>query len=197
MKRMWILMAGILILGFMAGNAGAARSGGAFNFCAPYGGDLLTLDPQRSPNTNDLLVTMNIHRSLYGWDPQKNQPKIELGEKVDVSADGLVYRIALKKNIKFHNGRGLTVDDIIWSYERIMSPKIASPSARFVRVIKGARDYEEGKANRISGLRKIDDYTLEITMDKPVDPSYSLYEGGTAILPREEVEKRGDGFGSD
>ena len=197
MKRTWILMAAILLSAFLVGNAGATRSGGAFNFCAPYGGDLLTLDPQRSPNTNDLLVTMNIHRSLYGWDPQKNQPKLELGEKVDVSADGLVYRIDLKKNIKFHNGRGLTVDDIIWSYERIMSPKIASPSARFVRVIKGARDYEEGKANLISGLRKIDDYTLEITMDKPVDPSYSLYEGGTAILPREEVEKRGDGFGSD
>ena len=197
MKKTWVFLAVIILTAFMAGNAGATRSGGAFNFCAPYGGDLLTLDPQRSPNTNDLLVTMNIHRSLYGWDPQKNQPKLELGEKVEVSADGLVYRIALRKNIKFHNGRGLKVDDIIWSYERIMSPKVASPSARFVRVIKGARDYEEGKADRIAGLRKIDDYTLEITMDRPVDPSYSLYEGGTAILPREEVEKKGEGFGSD
>jgi len=46
-------------------------------------------------------------------------------------------------------------------------------------------------------LRKIDDYTLEITMDKPVEPSYTLYEGGTAILPKEEVEKKGDAFGSD
>ena len=197
MKKPWFLLAALLLTGVLAGNAWAARSGGAFNFCAPYGGDLLTLDPQRSPNTNDLLVTMNVHRSLYSWDPEKNHPKLELGEKVDISADGLVYRLALKKNIKFHNGRKLTVDDIIWSYERIMSPKVASPSARFVRVIKGARDFEEGKAKNIAGLRKIDDYTLEITMDKPVEPSYTLYEGGTAILPKEEVEKKGDAFGSD
>jgi len=197
MKKLSLLMAVLFLTAVISGKASAARSGGAFNFCAPYGGDLLTLDPQRSPNTNDLLVTMNIHRSLYGWDPEKNQPTLELGEKVDISADGLVYRIALKKNIKFHHGRKLTVDDLVWSYERIMSPKMASPSARFVRVIKGARDFEEGKAKSISGLKKIDDYTLEITMDKPLDPSYSLYEGGTAILPKEEVEKRGDAFGSD
>ena len=187
----------LLLLGVLPGASWAARSGGTFNFVVPYGGDVFTLDAHRTPNTNDIIVTMNIHRSLYSWDDAHNRPKLELGEKVEVSPDGLVYKIALRKNVKFHNGRGMTADDIIWSYERIMNPKVASPSARFVRVIKGAREYEEGKTNRISGLRKIDDYTLEITMDKPVDPSYTLYEGGTAILPREEVEKKGDGFGTD
>ncbi|MCX5917357.1 MAG: ABC transporter substrate-binding protein [Deltaproteobacteria bacterium] len=197
MRKIAILLAGILLCGFMAGEVGAARSGGTFNFCAPYGGDLLTLDPHRATATNDMLVIMNLHRSLYAWDPDNNHPKLELGEKVEASADGLVYRIHLKKNVKFHNGRRLTAEDIIWSYERVMSPKTTSASARFVRVIKGAKGYEDGKANKISGLRKIDDATLEITMENPVDPSYNLYEVGTAILPREEVEKKGDGFGSD
>ena len=100
MKKSSLLLAVLFLVGGLSGNAWAARSGGAFNFCAPYGGDLLTLDPQRSPNTNDLMVTMNIHRSLYSWDPEKNRPKLELGEKVDVSADGLVYRIALEKEYK-------------------------------------------------------------------------------------------------
>jgi peptide/nickel transport system substrate-binding protein len=197
MRKALMFMTIILLLGFIAGEALAARSGGAFNFCAPYGGDLLTLDPHKGTRVNDMLVMLNLHRSLYSWDPENNRPKLELGEKADVSADGLVYRIHLKKNVKFHNGRRMTADDVVWSYERIMSPKTASASARFVRVIKGAKDYEDGKANRISGLRKIDDATLEITMENPVDPSYTLYEVGTAILPREEVEKRGDGFGSD
>jgi peptide/nickel transport system substrate-binding protein len=122
---------------------------------------------------------------------------LELGEKVEAFSNGLVYRISLRKNIKFHNGRKVTADDVIWSYERIMSPKTASASARFVRVIKGAKDYEDGKADKISGLRKIDNFTLEITMENPVDPAFTLYEIGTAILPREEVEKKGDDFGSD
>ncbi len=197
MRKIAILLAGILLCGFMAGEAGAARSGGTFNFCAPYGGDLLTLDAHKGQRVNDMIVAMSLNSSLYSWDPENNRPKLELGEKADVSPDGLVYRIHLKKNVKFHNGRGMTADDVIWSYERIMSPKVASASARFVRVIKGAKDYEEGKADKISGLRKIDKFTLEITMETPIDPAFTLYEIGTAILPREEVEKKGDDFGSD
>ena len=197
MRKAGILAAGVLLWGIMAGEAAAQRSGGTFNFCAPYGGDLSTLDAHRSPAAQDLLVAMNIHRSLYSWDPQNNSPKLELGERVKASSDGFTYRISLRKDIKFHNGRKVKVDDVIWSYERIMSPRTASPSAPFVRVIKGARDYEEGRANKISGLQKLDDTTLEITMDRPLDPSYTLHDAGAAILPREEVEKKGDAFGLD
>ena len=196
-KKTGIILAALILCGVTAVEAMAARPGGTFHFCAPYGGDLLTLDPHRATATNDMLVIMNLHRGLYRWDPDNNRPRLDLGEKVEVSADGLVYRVHLKKNVKFHNGRGMTAEDVIWSYERVMSPKAPSASARFVRVIKGARDYEEGKANRISGLRKIDDATLEITMASPVDPAYTLHEGGTSVLPREEVEKKGDGFGSE
>src|SRR5512135_3394454 len=191
MRKAFLVMAVILFLGVMAGEAAATRSGGTFNFCVPYGGDVLTLDPHKGARVNDMIVALSLHRSLYSWDPENNRPKLELGEKADVSPDGLVYRIHLKKNVKFHNGRGMTADDVIWSYERIMSPKTASASARFVRVIKGAKDYEDGKADKISGLRKIDNFTLEITMENPVDPAYTLYEIGTGILPREEVEKKG------
>ena len=198
MRRLYVACAAALVvLGLMAGVASAARSGGTFNFVLPYGGDVLTLDAHKTPNTNDQIVTININRSLYSWDENANRPKLELGEKVDVSADGLTYKIALRKGVKFHNGRQMTADDIIWSYERVMNAKTASPAARYVRIIKGAKDFEEGKAPKIAGLRKVDDFTLEIVMDRPVDPAYSLYEGGTAILPKEEVEKKGDAFGAE
>jgi len=196
MKRFCVAWAVVLLLlGTWAGVGDAARSGGTFNFVLPYGGDVLTLDAHKTPNTNDQIVTININRSLYSWDETANRPKLELGEKVDVSADGLTYRIALRKNVKFHNGRQMTADDIIWSYERVM--KIKSPAARYIRIIKGAKDFEEEKAPKIAGLRKIDNFTLELTMEQPVDPAYTLYEGGTAILPKEEVEKRGDAFGTE
>jgi peptide/nickel transport system substrate-binding protein len=196
MKKLCVIgVTVVLLTGVWAGVGSAARSGGTFNFVLPYGGDVLTLDAHKTPNTNDQIVTININRSLYSWDESANRPKLELGEKVDVSADGLTYKIALRKNVKFHNGRQMTADDIIWSYERVM--KIKSPAARYVRIIKGAKDFEEDKAPRIAGLRKIDNFTLEIGMEQPVDPAYSLYEGGTAILPKEDVEKKGDAFGSD
>ena len=166
MKKTHVVgLVALVFLGVLPGMGWTARPGGTFNFVVPYGGDVLTLDPHRTPNTNDWIVTMNIHRSLYSWDDANNRPKLELGDKVEVSSDGLVYKIALKKGVKFHNGRPMTADDVIWNYERIMNPKIASPSARFVRVIKGAKDFEDGKAAKIAGLRKLDDLTIEITMD--------------------------------
>lgn len=196
MKRCVLLTLAFVLL-FSATPAMAARSGGTLNFMAPYGGDLYGLDPHKSTRYQDWLVFMNIHRSLYRWDPATSSPLPDLAENVDVSDDGLVFTFHLRNNIKFHNGRPLTADDVIWSYNRIITMKPASPSATNIRPIKGARDVEEGKAETISGLKKIDDHTLEITMENPVDIAYHLWLPGTAILPREEVEARGDGFTTD
>jgi peptide/nickel transport system substrate-binding protein len=196
-KTSIVFLAVALVLGMMGGEVLAARSGGTFNFCSPYGGQVYGLDPHRSTRCQDRIIELNINRSLYKWDAETNKPVLALAEKVDASSDGKVYTYTLKKNIKFHNGRKLTVDDIIWSYERIMSPKLASPAATFIRFIKGAKEMEDGKADKISGLRKIDDYTLEISLVNPVDPAYNLYQIAAAILPHEEVEKKGDGFTTD
>jgi peptide/nickel transport system substrate-binding protein len=175
----------------------AQRAGGTFHFVAPYTGDLTGLDAHKSVRAQDLLVLTNINRSLYSWDADANRPKLELATKVDVSNDGKVWTFKLRDNVRFHNGRKLTADDLIWSYTRIASPAVKSPWATFVRIIKGAKEVEDGKAQSIAGLKKLDDYTLQITLENPVDLPYFLYDPGTAILPREEVEKRGDGFASD
>ncbi|UCF94059.1 MAG: ABC transporter substrate-binding protein, partial [Desulfobacterales bacterium] len=187
----------VLLFGLAAGPVQAVRSGGTLNYMAPYGGDIGTLDPHISTRIQDFLVIKNIHRGLYKWDANTSKPGLDLAEKVDISPDGLVWTFTLKKNIKFHNGRNLTVDDVIWSYERIMNPATASPSARYIRNFKGAKAVEDGKADHVAGLRKIDDYALEITLENPIDISYPLYEPGTSIVPREEVEKKGSAFGSE
>jgi len=196
-KRSILILAMVLCLGIAVPNGWAARSGGTLNFMAPYGGDLFGLDPHKSTRVQDFLVAMNIHRCLYMWDPAKNMPVLDLAESATVTDDGLVYTYKLRPNIKFHNGRKMTVDDIIWSYNRIAAMKPASPSARHIRQIKGVQDVEDGKAESIAGLKKIDDLTFEMTLENPVDIKHSLLEWGTAILPKEEVEKLGDKFSTD
>ena len=56
---------------------------------------------------------------------------------------------------------------------------------------------EAGTAKTIAGIKKIDDYTIEITLDDPIDPGYPLCHPCAAVLPKEEVEKKGEGFGVD
>ncbi len=195
MKKIGIyLLSAIMMIGVMGMDAMAAQTGGTFKFCLPYGGQVYGLDPHRSTRTQDRIVELNINRSLYEWDATANMPVLSLADKVVISGDEKVYTYALKKNIKFHNGRNLIADDIIWSYERIMNPELATPAAKEVRIIQGAAAFEKGDAKTISGLKKIDDYTLELTLVDPIDPSYNLFQIQTAILPKEEVEKRGDAF---
>jgi peptide/nickel transport system substrate-binding protein len=197
MKKLFALfVAAALLAGMTAGAAlaQAPRAGGTLHFVAPYDGDLLGLDPHKTTRIQESLVLMNIFRSLYRWDPDKNMPVLDLAAKVDVSPDGLKYTYHLHKNVKFHNGRIMNADDIIYSYNRIASPKLKSPWVRFVRIIQGAGDVIDGKAQTISGLKKIDDFTLEITLQDPVDPSFSLRECGTSIVPKEAVEGKEDAF---
>ena len=184
----------VLLIGLTAASAFAARSGGTLNTMAPYGGDLFGLDLHKSTRYQDWLVGMNIHRTLYKWDTEKNVPAPDLAESVTVSDDGLVFTYKLRPNIKFHNGRQLTADDIIWSYSRIAAMKPDSPQLRYVKPIKGTGAVNEGKAETISGLKRIDDLTFEMTLDDPVDIKFYLWLPGMAIVPKEEVERLGDAF---
>src|SRR5215217_6030478 len=60
-------------------------------------------------------------------------PKLELtpdlAEKWDISADGTVYTFHLRANAKFHDGRPVTAQDVIYSWERATSPGLASDTA--------------------------------------------------------------------
>jgi peptide/nickel transport system substrate-binding protein len=195
MKRLLIAFVAITLLVIPAvGQTQTPRPGGTLNFVAPYDGDLFGLDPHKCTRIQEFLVLMNIYRSLYRWDPDKSMPVLDLATKADVSADGLTYTYHLRKNVKFHNGRLMNADDIIYSYNRIADPKLKSPSMRFVRIIKGAGDVIDGKAQTISGLKKIDDFTLQVTLADPIDPSFSLRDPGMAVVPKEAVEGKEDAF---
>ncbi len=195
MKKFLVMLIMVSLVEFMfVSHVLAAREGGSFHFIAPYGSSLSSLDAHRTTRTQDAIVGMSIHRALYNWNSKQGKPVLELAESVTASSDQRIYTYKLRNNAKFHNGRPMTADDVIWSYNRIMSPKLASPAARYIRNIKGAADVETGKAGSIAGLRKIDDYTLEITLEQPGDPGFFLFRTMTSILPKEEVEAKGDGF---
>jgi len=195
-KALLILLSVSLVCVFSATTLYAVEKGGTFNWIAPYGSSVSSLDPNASDDEQNELVCINIHRGLYKWDAATNTPKLEVAASVSSSPDGLVYTYKLKDNVKFHNGRQLTVDDVIYTYNRIMNPANAFGASGLLKVIKGADDVFNGKADTIAGLKKIDDLTLEITMELPVDPAYALFKVNTAIVPREAVEDKVNPFGS-
>ncbi len=97
------------------------------------------------------------------------QVQPELAAGWTVSEDGLVYTFYLRRNALFHNGRALTAQDVIYSWERATDPALGSDTAQtYLGDIAGVQARLDGQANAISGLRAIDDYTLEVTLTAPV-----------------------------
>lgn len=177
-----LTLAGLLCLG-AAAVAQTPQRGGTLNYTAPYGSSFSTLDAHAAVTIQDSIFASSIHRSLYRWDPHANKPALELASEVTASADGRVFTYKLLRNAVFHHGKPLTADDVIWSYQRIATPSNAFPGARRIAAIEGAADFMAGKATTISGLRKIDDHTLEITFTQPTDPGFALMPDNMAILP--------------
>ncbi len=188
MKKIGMLLLAA-VTAFLVTTGGAlASSGGTFIFCAPYGGDLFSLDMHKTSRTQDYIVGLNINRSLYRWDADQSKPVLDLATGVTISADGKTYTFTLRKGVKFHNGRTLTADDVIWSYNRIAQPKTASSAASYIANIKGADKVMEGTAKTIVGLHKMDDLTFTMELKHPVDIGYALCKVETAIVPREALE---------
>ena len=190
MRKLFWLAAVAVIAGAGAAQAQETpRKGGTIRMTAPYAASFGSLDPHTTPRAQDDIVNKAMQRTLYNWDSKEGKLVLELAKSVTPSEDGLTYTYKLRDDAYFHNGRKMTADDIIWSYTRIMDGSKGYPAARYVRIIKGAVDVEKGQAKEISGLKKIDDFTLEMTLTDRVDPGYSFFAGSTAILPKEEVEK--------
>ena len=73
-----------------------------------------------------------------------------------ISSDGMVWKIELKKGVKWHDGHPFTAKDVEFTYKTIINPKIA------VRSRSGFDLVEQFKV--------IDDYHVEIVLSKPYVP---------------------------
>jgi len=81
--------------------------------------DLKILDPHTNTATITLMHGAMIYDQLFGWD-ETLQPKPQMVESYQVSADRLVYSFALRPGLKFHDGQKVTAKDVVASLKRWM-----------------------------------------------------------------------------
>ena len=90
----------------------------------------------------------------------------DLAESWDISADGTVYTFHLRTNAKFQDGRPVVAQDVLYSWERAANPATQSDTVlTYLGDIVGVADMHSGKANHISGLKVLDQHTLQVTID--------------------------------
>ena len=125
--------------------------------------NLRDYDPATTHGSGDKLA----FSGLVSFDPHLNLTP-DLASSWDVSSDGTVYTFHLRTNAKFHDGRAVTAQDVIYSWERAANPNLRSDTVlTYLGDIVGVKDMVAGKANHISGLKALDDHTLQVTIDAP------------------------------
>jgi oligopeptide transport system substrate-binding protein len=108
-----------------------------------------------------------VFSGLVTFNPQL-QVVPDLAESWDISPDGTVYTFHLRRNARFHDGRPVTAQDVIYSWERAADPVTQSDTVlTYLGDIVGVRDKRQGKSKSINGLKAIDDHTLQVTIDAP------------------------------
>ena len=114
-----------------------------------------------------------------------------------VSENGLRYLFSLRDNVRFSSGRGVRASDFKYSFERVLDPATRSPNTWIFDKVLGAREFMEGEADDVEGIRVVDDKTIEIRLSKPFSPFLGLLTMPAAyVVPLEEVLHLGQDFSS-
>ncbi|KUO73459.1 MAG: chemotaxis protein [Clostridia bacterium BRH_c25] len=104
--------------------------------------------------------------------------------------DDLTWVFQLRRGAKFHNGREITAEDVKYSFERVLSPKLNSPNSWALMCVDGAEEYNTGREEAVRGVRVLDKYRISISLTMPYSGFLlNLGQFCTAILPVEDIEK--------
>jgi peptide/nickel transport system substrate-binding protein/oligopeptide transport system substrate-binding protein len=162
----------------------------------PLGNDPATLDPARIRDIYSLAVAQQLFDGLVRFD-QTLSITPALAQFWMASRDGRTWTFTLRKGVRFHHGREVTADDVVYSFTRLLDPRVRSGGADLFLAIEGAPAFREGRARQVSGLTALDRYTVRVALTEASVPFVSVLAVGQAkILPRELVEEQGDAFGS-
>lgn len=155
-----------------------------------------TLDPAFIIDVSGASIAAKLFNGLVRFD-EKMSVVPDIASAWDVSADGRTYIFTLRGDARFTTGRTVTAHDFKYSFERVLHPATKSPRSWVLDRIEGAAEYQKGKAPEISGIRVVDDTHLEVRLRERFAPFLGLLAMPAAyVVPREEVEKWKEDFGS-
>lgn len=144
----------------------APEFGGTFRRSLPS--EPVTLNPIVAADMTSYLVYKWIFDPLFDMDKDMNLIPV-LVENYNFSQDGLTLILDLRKNVKWHDGKPFTADDVIFTFDTI--------NDYLVEAINKRASFE-----KVSFYKKIDDFSVLIKFKEAYAPA--LYDFVMYIIPK-------------
>jgi|YNPNPStandDraft_1061719.scaffolds.fasta_scaffold21495_2 oligopeptide transport system substrate-binding protein len=165
------------------------RSGGTLRL---YGGLPPTLDPALVQDSTSAEYVVHLFSGLVTLNSDLEVVP-DIAERWEISPDGRTYTFHLLPEATFADGRPITAEDFIYSFERACSPKLQSPVGEaYLGDIVGVSAFAAGQAEHIAGLKALDAHTLQVTIDAPKAYFLAKLTYSTAfVVDRVQIEQQG------
>ena len=151
------------------------------------GADPQTIDPVLNTAIDGSNVIVNAFECLMILN-DKNEAEPAAAESYEISDDGLVYTFKLRKNGKWSDGEPVTANDFYYAWMRGMDKATAAEYCYQFFYIKNAEKYYNGEVSAEEvGLKVLDDYTLEVTLEAPTAYFTQLLAHQTYSPVREDI----------
>ncbi|HEY8801003.1 MAG TPA: ABC transporter substrate-binding protein [Candidatus Limnocylindrales bacterium] len=178
-----------------AGSSAAISQGGTLSIA--WASDIQYFDPAKGYDVVSWPAERLIYEQLLGYDSGTKLVPMLADGMPTASADGKAYTVKIHTGVKFVKPDGsvlrdMTADDVVASFNRVLDPNLkpsASPvSSAFFSNIVGAADVIAGKATAASGIKKIDDTTVEFDLNA-ADATFLniLATPFASVLPKDTV----------
>jgi oligopeptide transport system substrate-binding protein len=152
-----------------------------------------SLDPAKAVGLPEIQVIRDLFEGLTNQDAKGNIiPGVATQWQ---TTDNKTWIFTLRKDAKWSNGDPVTANDFVYSWRRLVDPKIGSTFAWFAELagIQNAGAITKGQMTPDKlGVTALDDHRLKVSLDKPVPyfvsltANFSLYP-----VPEKVIEKAG------
>lgn len=166
--------------------ADGIQKGGTFNF---YISEPAFIDPINLQESEGTQVGQAVFDGLVAFDPITSKVIPAAAESWESNDDATVWTFKLVEGAKFHDGSDVTAESFKYAWERICNPANKSEIAYHLGVVKGYDEMQDETATELEGVKVVDDYTLEVTLNYGfADFEYVVGHPALAPVPVEAVE---------
>lgn len=110
------------------------------------------LDPRVATDQSSARVFELVLNGLVDKQPNGDlEPS--LAESWQILDDGLVYRFQLRPGVRFHDGRGFSADDVVWTFQSMLDGTVTTP--------------KRGAFAQLESVSKVSDLVVDFNLREP------------------------------